>query len=569
MKTLRKALLLPLGALLLPSFAPTGNGLEAQEKVYEIADLTARLELRSDGSYHIREEITYDFQVGSFTFGVRDIPLSDIDGVGNLTVRSSDVAIQDVQQEEEGDSWRVRWEFPEASGPVTFTMEYDLLGAVRLVGENNEVFWRVVGDGWDVPFRRVTAEVVIPGDLSVPASALTLDPPEIATVASEGEAVIARFVPGPLPAGRAYQVRVSFPRVMDGRLVGLADPEVQALLTGLFGFLLLMAGGGMVAYRRGGVRLPPRRQATPGVDIPTAAVLLHRTSPGWDRAFPATLFALANRGALSLERIDKKGKVLTKQKVLLHLEAESEEPLTEFELSFLTELQDYRNDLEEFASTGKKYRSATMKRVRTELVSSGSLADDRQRANRALLLGVVLILLFFVAFVVAAASGHPWLAALAGMGCGAAGGIALMGGARFPITRQGAEQLAALKGYLEGLREEFKQKVKMSPLEAAEFFFSALPWLTLDPKYHGEEGKKLLKTLKRETRELRTPPWALDRTREFEKAAANKSAAYGAFLPFANITGATAGAVAPGAGGGGVSGAGGGGAAGGGGGGAG
>jgi len=568
MRILRKTLLLPLGALLLSSLVPAGTGLRAQEKVYEIADLTARLELRPNGSYHIREQITYDFQVGSFTFGVRDIPLSDIDGVGNLTVRSSDVAIQDVQQEEEGDSWRVRWEFPEASGRVTFTMEYDLFGAVRLVGENNEVFWRVVGNGWDVPFRQVTAEVVIPGALSVPASALTLDPPEIATVATEGDAVTARFVPGPLPAGRAYQVRVAFPRVMDGRLVGLADPDMQALLTGLLGFMLLMAGGGIVAYRRGGVRLPPRRQATPGVDIPTASVLLHRTSPGWDRAFPATLFALANRGALSLERIDKKGRILTKQKVQLHLEPESDEPLSEFELNFLAELQDHRDDLEQFASSGKKYRGSAMERIREGMVSSGSLADGRQKANRALLLGVALILLFLVALVVGATSGHPWLAALAGMGCGAGCGIALIGGARFPVTRQGAEQVAALKGYLEGLREEFKQKVKMSPIEAAEFFFSALPWLTLDPKYQGIEGKKLLKTLKKETRELRTPPWALDRTREFEKAVANKSAAYGAFLPFANITGATAGAVAPGAGGGGVGGAGGGGAAGGGGGGA-
>ena len=53
----------------------------AQEKVYEIARLRASLEVRPDGSYRIREEITYDFQVGSFTFAERDIPLplSNID----------------------------------------------------------------------------------------------------------------------------------------------------------------------------------------------------------------------------------------------------------------------------------------------------------------------------------------------------------------------------------------------------------------------------------------------------------------------------------------------------------
>ena len=563
----RESVLFFLGALLLQSLVPNSTFLSAQEKVYEIADLTARLELRMDGSYHVREEITYDFQVGSFTFAVRDIPLSNTDGVGDVTVQSSGVTISEVLQEEEGDSWRVRWEFPEATGLVTFVMEYNLLRAVRIVGETNEVFWRVVGEGWDVPFRHITAEVVLPGELSVPASAVSVDPPEIATVVSEGEAVTARFVLGSLPAGRAYQVRVAFPTVMDGRLVGLARTEIQALLAGLLGSILLLAVGGIVAYRKGGVRLPPRRQTVPGVDIPTAAILLHKTSPGWDRAFPATLFDLASRSVLSLERFDKKGRVITQQKVRLLVNADSENPLTEFELNFLGELQEFQDDLEKFASSGKKYRKEAMEKVRESLVQSGSLQDGRRAANRALLQGLLLLLLFFAAFVVAAASGHPWLAALAGVGCGAAGGIALIGGARFPITRQGAEEVAALKGYLEGLREEFKQKVKMSPIEAAEFFFFSLPWLTLDPKYHGEEGKKLTKVLKKETRGLYAPPWAVDRTREYEKAVKNKSAAYATFLPFSNITGATSGAVAPGAGGG-VGGAGGGGAAGGGGGGA-
>ena len=127
--------------------------------------------------------------------------------------------------------------------------------------------------------------------------------------------------------------------------------------------------------------------------------------------------------------------------------------------------------------------------------------------------------------------------------------------------------MAELKGYLEGVREELKQKLKRSPIEAAEFIFSSLPWLTLDPKYTGSEGQHLARLLKKEARELRTPLWALDRTKSFEKAAAKHSAAYAAYLPFTNITGATFGAVAPSAGAG-VGGAGGGGAAGGGGGGA-
>lgn len=568
MRTLSRILLSGAAAALFLVSIPWGSRLSGQDKVYEIADFTARLELLADGSYRIREDITYDFQVGSFTFATRDIPLSNSDGVANVSVRSSQVVIGEVRQEESGNTLELRWEFPEETGPVTFTVEYDLLGALRNVDERNEIFWRVVGEDWDVPFQQVTADVILPEELGIQASAVTPDPADIAALVSSDDALIARFVPGGLPAGRAYQVRVSFPKIMEGRLVGLARPERQALLAGILGGLLTALLGGILAYRKGGVRLPPRRQATPGVDIPTAAVLLHKAAPGWDRAFPATLFDLGNRGVVAMERVDRKGKVFTTQKVLLRLNADAGVSLTGFELALLEELQEFREDLGKFSSSGKKFRAEAMKRVRDGLVVSGSLHDGRKAGNRALMWGLLLLVAFFVAAVVAGAAGHPWLAALAGGGCGAGVGLLFIGGVRYPVTRQGAEQVAALKGYLEAQREDFKQQVKMSPIAAAEFFFTALPWLTLDPKYYGAEGRKLTKVLKKETRALHTPSWAMDSTRAYEKAIRNRSAAYAAFLPFNNITAATAGAVSPGSGGGAVGGAAGGGAAGGGGGGA-
>jgi hypothetical protein len=542
--------------------------LGAQEQVYEIARLEARLELRADGAYHIREAITYDFQEGSFTFAYRDIPLANSDGVSLVTVESADVAIGNVEQEEELSSWRVRWEFPPTSGAVTFVLEYEILGAVREVDETNEVFWRVVGSGWDVPFRQVEAEVVIPSTLSVLASDLTLDPPDIASVRAEEDGLVARFLPGALPAGRAYQLKVSFPKVMAGRPVGLARPEAQAALAGFLSFGLFLLVGGVIAFNRRGIRFPPRRRIHPGTDIPEAAVLLHRASPGWDRAFPATLFDLAERDAISLERVDRKKLLFTEQRVILRRNHESDEALTPFEEDFLVELGKYE-DLKDFGSKGKKFRKAAMERVREGLIASGQLVDARGSASRALLVALAVAVPALVLFVAGAVMGRPWLMALGGAGLGVGGGLALVGSVRFSTSRPGAEKVAELKGYLEGVREEIKQKTRMSPLEAARRFFSALPWLTLDPKYTGGQSRKIAKALKKETGELRTPAWALDRTRKFQKAAADMSAAgaYVAFLPVTNITTDTCGATAPWAGAG-VGGAAGAGAAGGGGGGA-
>jgi hypothetical protein len=145
---------------------------------------------------------------------------------------------------------------------------------------------------------------------------------------------------------------------------------------------------------------------------------------------------------------------------------------------------------------------------------------------------------------------QPWVVALVGPVAGAGLGFLFLGGVRYPRTRRGAEALAPLEGYLEGLREELKQKLKMSPIAAAEFLFQVLPWLTLDPKYSGAETQTIARKLKKESGELHAPPWAVDRTKQFQKAADAHSAAYAAFFPILHVAGALGGAVAPGSGGG-------------------
>lgn len=542
-------------------------GVPAQEKVYEVANLTAQLGLRPDGSYRIREVITYDFQVGSFSFALRDIPLSNVDGLANFSIRSSDVRITRIQEERTGDTWHVRWEFPPATGPVTFVLEYDLLGAVRDLDDHNEILWRVVGQEWDVPFRRVTAEVVIPPELGVEASSILADPEEVAIMASEGDELRIRFDVGAVEAGRGYQVRVRFPRVMPGRPVGFGRPEIQALLVGALGFLVFLIMGIVAWSRRRGVHLPPRRGGSPDMDIPTAAVLLHGGGPGWDRAFPATLFDLAQRGAVTLERIDKKGKVFTTQKVVLHRSPEFDGALSDFEEDFLEELKGHAQELDTFASEGKAFRKRAMESVRDELVQKGYLAEDRKAARTWVGLGLLVLLGGVLAVVVGGRLGDPWLMSLLGPGAGAGLSLLFLGSVLYPRTQRGAEKLAPLEGYLEGLREDLKQKLKMSPIAAAEFLFQVLPWLTVDPRYQGSETQAIARKLKKESGDLHAPPWALDRTRQYEKVAAQHSAAYLAFFPVQHVAGAVGGAVAPGAGGG-VGGAAGGGAAGGGGGGA-
>lgn len=502
-----------LGALIL-----LAEPLQGQDKVYEISDYHARLELTPAGTYRVRERITFDFQVGSFTFAERNIPRSNSDGVSPVRVESPDVRISRVVQEAEGGDWKVHWEFPSRTDPTTFILEYEVYGAVRELGETNEVLWRVVGEGWGVPLRQVEAEIVLPLALSVPVASLIPDPAEIATVEEVGGDVVARFRPGPLPPGRAYQVRVTFPKVMEGRPVGLARPEMHFSLLGLVAFLVIFGVGIAVAVGRSGVRLGARFHAEPDVGIPTAAVLLHRQAPAWERAFPATLFDLAMRGVITLEHVDHRWWIFNNPKVQVLPNPDDREPLTEFEAAFLEEVErlEYLN---EFASKGRKHRSNAMKAVRATMVEDGYLGDIRRAANRAVIRGGALLVLALVLGVVGAV-GQPVLLALAGAAAGLGCAGLSVGTVRYPRTRMGAESLAAVRGYQQRLREELKQQLKMAPIQAAELLFQHLAWLTLDPKYYGSASQKLRRRLKKERGELRPPPWAIDRTEKFEKATA-------------------------------------------------
>jgi hypothetical protein len=423
--------------LLMPS------SIAAQEKVYEIAAYHARLELTQDGSYWIQERITFDFQVGSFTFANRDIPLANTDGVGPVRVQSPDVEVLSVGQRGEGGDWRVRWEFPARTGLTTFVLEYELEGAVREVDDSNEVFWRVVGEGWGVPFRQVEAEVVLPSELSVSMADVLPDPASIAFVEMDGGDVVVRFRPGPVSAGDAYQVRVTFPRVMDGIQVGMTRTQGLALLSGLALFLATLIPSIVMAFRRRGPRLPPRRHLEPGEDLPTAAVLLHRQAPGWERAFPATLFDLADRGVINLERVDHGKGLFRTQKVLLRRQPDSQEPLSEFEEALLGEIEGLEN-LNEFASKGRRFRSDTMKSVRERMVMEGYLEDIRPAGNRAILLGSGFLVLALAGGVIGA-SDFPWLLVVALAAAGIGIGSLIVGSVRFRQTRRGAEGSPGLR----------------------------------------------------------------------------------------------------------------------------
>jgi uncharacterized membrane protein YgcG len=129
--------------------------------------------LRTDGSMHVKETITYDFDDAYGKHGIqRFIPIkvsydternrvypltnarasSPSGAPDDLDVSSTDVATLRVGNKNET-----------VSGVQTYVLDYDLGGVINTVGGGQELYWNAVGTEWEVPIDAATVTVTGPG----------------------------------------------------------------------------------------------------------------------------------------------------------------------------------------------------------------------------------------------------------------------------------------------------------------------------------------------------------------------------------------------------------------------
>ena len=195
--------------------APAATGAAEQIRGYSVT-----LQLRSDGSMHVRETIEYDFGSARRHGITRTIPLEsryDQDHereypIAHITVTSATGA--PIPQQVTGDSVvtiRIGDQQSTVTGRQTYRIGYDLRGVVTSYRDHQELYWNPIGTGWKVPIS--AAAVHVSGPASVQKVACFTGPAGSTrtcpgTIAANGEA---DFSSPSLAPGQAMTVLTRFP----------------------------------------------------------------------------------------------------------------------------------------------------------------------------------------------------------------------------------------------------------------------------------------------------------------------------------------------------------------------
>jgi uncharacterized protein (TIGR04222 family) len=206
----------------------------AVAKSVEWARYDVALTVRTDGSYHVVERQEIAFQGGPFSGAFAEIPLSHIDGLGNVQLieetADGDEPYQFVsasQYEEDPGTYTaqtvsgfadIEWGFTETTNETrTFRLEYDVVGALRVYPQadppNEQIWWTAVSE--DVtsvaPVREATMTITLPQPVDPAQTVVTPgDSPE--DVTDDGQ--VWTWQMSDLDEGDSFEVRLQIPMII-------------------------------------------------------------------------------------------------------------------------------------------------------------------------------------------------------------------------------------------------------------------------------------------------------------------------------------------------------------------
>jgi uncharacterized membrane protein len=464
----------------------------AGDKAFSLVALETDALLAPDGSMAVTERVTYRFEGGPFTVGIRSFDAGQADRVRDFRARTAQgVALTPTRV---GDAYEFPFERPSSDEIRTFVIQYTIPGAVTVWSDVAELYWQFVGR--DHPgIGEMAVQVRLPGSFPT-AGPTTPDGdtsvvrawahgPRGGAVEPTGDAVVA--VVRDVPAKRFVELRVVVPRraftaparAEDHLSVILAEERafiarteadaaraernerlgnVLAPVVALLG----LAGTG-AAWRRFGREprpsLPMGRYWREPLDDPPAVVLanLRRGSVNRGDAAGATLIDLAQRGHLTIEetRVERFGPDRVERRFTRTAKPSTD--LERFETSLLDivfrgqpsvtddELQRWmRSNRSRATAWGQSWP----KLVRTAYLERGYL-DQRRRDAVLAVVGLAAVL-GVTALVVGLVLRSPWWPAPA-----AAGVLALGGGLALVQNRTtaGVTERAKAKGLERFLRD--------------------------------------------------------------------------------------------------------------------
>ncbi len=131
-----------------------------------------QLTVRPDGTFHVREQIPYDFGSDQHHGIFRTLPVRyTYDDTQDRVVEVTDVSVTsptgaptDIDQSEAGGILTIKIGDPDrtVSGQQTYVLDYDVRGAMNQFSDHVEVYWNAIGPEWPVPVEQATVAVHTP-----------------------------------------------------------------------------------------------------------------------------------------------------------------------------------------------------------------------------------------------------------------------------------------------------------------------------------------------------------------------------------------------------------------------
>lgn len=152
---------------------PISNWSIGGQKSYSFDDVRIDALVQPDGSMIIQERRTADFS-GSFTRMYLDIPTKGFKELSDIEVSEAGrpySLTKNTQARTDGhyafwlkdNNYHIEWYFQARDSKRTFDVSYRVADCVKLHDDVAELYWKFIGEMWDVPTKNVSVNLTLPG----------------------------------------------------------------------------------------------------------------------------------------------------------------------------------------------------------------------------------------------------------------------------------------------------------------------------------------------------------------------------------------------------------------------
>ncbi|HDJ22475.1 MAG TPA: DUF2207 domain-containing protein, partial [Candidatus Aminicenantes bacterium] len=332
------------GLLLLISLFPQ----PALGKNFYFPQVKIEIHIQPDGSFIVDEFRTYEFE-GSFSWASLWIPLRVKRQTYSYNLQIENFSIKDEQSQPlpvevnaSSNRYEAKWFYQAQNQRRTFHIHYRVQGGIFSYPDVSELYWQVIGSGWDKPTAYLVVNVYLPQPVSQQEDILVYGHGPLSGRAEIVDLQTARFTATNIPAYQMVEIRMVWPaglvqgipskrhtkasiqaeeaRFVEETVAQARQAQEQARLKAQrrrlilrLWLLLLVLGtlGWLVTYLKIWKKIGQEYQfegipeyfREPPSDLPPALVevLLGEGGKASPRAFTATVFDLARRGLIGIE----------------------------------------------------------------------------------------------------------------------------------------------------------------------------------------------------------------------------------------------------------------------------